>query len=186
MKEQTIRAFYAIALDLPIKHLIYSQIEEIKRTCNLSVRWVKESQLHLTLRFLGNITDKQLENLTTSPNLLSEISPFNLVFEKLITFPKHKPRIIGISIYVSLILDELISRLEYYLNSQGFEHEDRAFLPHITLGRVVKPKHRYLDFGELKAFPKQFVDHVGLYKSELTPDGSVYTLLRSYPLDARP
>lgn len=182
MDESLARVFFAITFDDKIKKEINNQIELLKKFCNFQVRWVKDSQLHLTLRFLGNIESDQLDRFYEEFEELENTPAFDLELDDLIAFPIHKPRVIGLGIRLSEPLASLIAMLENKLSSFGFQPEERTFMPHITLGRIAKPRRKTLTFAQLDMPQRQSVNHITLFRSQLTPDGSIYTILKEFKL----
>lgn len=182
MEESTNRVFFAITLDDLVKHSISNQIELLKKSCHFQVRWVKDTQLHLTLRFLGNVTQDQIDNFNSYFHDLENAPAFDLELQQVIAFPINKPRVIGIGIRLNECLMNVVDLLEKKLTEFGFEPEQRNFLPHITLGRIAKPRRKSLPFAEFDLLSKQRVNHITLFKSQLTPDGSIYTVLKEFKL----
>jgi RNA 2',3'-cyclic 3'-phosphodiesterase len=176
-KDIVMRTFFAITLNEQLKNEICQNVEHLKKTCPAPVRWMKREQLHLTLYFLEDIDLPQLEAIS-----FPDIGAFYLEFKQLIAFPAHRPRIVGIDIHPSKQLLQLVGTLEDYLTRLGIELEERSFLPHITLGRVIKPRQRVIEFERIPLLPRQPVHHLALFKSRLTPTGSVYTLLKEFKL----
>lgn len=181
--QSTTRVFFAIPFNQDIRRHIHYQIEQLKKICPFHVRWVKESQLHLTLRFIGNLSQHQLDALMNTFNVVEDIASFDLELSKIITFPNNKPRIIGVGISLSQALIALNQQLEEKLIYFGLDPEPRTFLPHITLGRIAKPKRKTWLVDKFTSIPPQHVDQISLYQSQLTPDGSIYTLLKTIPLN---
>ncbi len=177
-----IRAFLAINLDDDVKHQLFRVGTSLKEKLNLSVKWVKENHLHLTLRFLGNIEQEELEKLTQSLVALEDLSAFDMSFEQLIAFPQQKPRVIGMAIVPSDNLGRLVASLAEHLQQIGFQPDERIFLPHITLGRIAKPRRKGLQLENFELPKKQSVNSVALFQSEISPEGSIYSILREFPL----
>jgi 2'-5' RNA ligase len=177
-----IRAFFAIALDDDIKQQLFTAGTRLKERLNLSVKWVKENHLHLTLRFLGNIEPSQLELLIQDLSGLEELPSFQLSFSDLIAFPQQKPRVIGMGIQESVPLDNLVHCISQNLDELGLDSENRIFLPHITLGRIAKPRRKSLQLDYLELPKIQHVASVTLFQSQLSPEGSIYSVLHQFPL----
>lgn len=177
-----IRAFFAITLDDNIRQQLFKAGTNLKEKLNMSVKWVKENHLHLTLRFIGNIETSQIQPLVTSLKGLEDLPAFPLTFSDIIAFPQQKPRVIGMGIEESDRLNQLVNCITDKLINLGYEPEDRQFLPHITLGRIAKPRRKGLVFENQDLPKKQIVSTVTLFKSELSPEGSVYSILHEFPL----
>lgn len=177
-----IRAFLAINLDDDVKHQLFKMSSHLKEKLNLSVKWVKENHLHLTLRFLGNIEPPDIAKLSDSLTELERLPAFELAFSEVIAFPQQKPRVIGMAITPSDDLGNLVQYLSNHLVKLGFEAEDRLFLPHITLGRIAKPRRKNLLLDHPSFPKKQAVTSVTLFQSEITPEGSIYSIIKQFPL----
>jgi 2'-5' RNA ligase len=177
-----IRAFLAISLDDDVKHQLFRVGTSLKEKLNLSVKWVKENHLHLTLRFLGNIEQCDVDTLTNSLSDLESLTSFDLNFSQIIAFPLQKPRVIGMAIKPSENLGELVDFLSNRLLQLGFEPEERTFQPHITLGRIAKPRRKGLQLNHCEFPKKQAVTSVTLYQSQISPEGSIYSIIHQFPL----
>jgi 2'-5' RNA ligase len=153
------------------------------------IRWVKPQGFHLTFRFLGNIEQTRVAPILTALRAAVKLHPqFRVRTQGLGAFPSlTRPRVLWARL-TGDGLQELHTKIESALGSCGFPSEDRAFRPHITLGRarslrgwsqVLEGIKTYLqyDFGE------SLIDKVTLYQSDLRPGGAVYTPLGAAPLD---
>lgn len=179
------RAF--IAADIPdeLREIINKIVAKLKQDTVIlrsKCRWVNPKNLHITLRFLGNITLEQADTLTANitKNIIS-IKPFILNFTKLITFPQRRPRMLVLDIEP---LDELI-RLGTLLDAEALKcnvrKEQHPFNPHLTLVRI-ENLHGRIDLPK-KLPPLQFMlDKIILYRSEPTSEGSVYPPVREINL----
>jgi RNA 2',3'-cyclic 3'-phosphodiesterase len=176
-----LRAFFAIALQDDIRQALLREISYLKENLPISIKWVKKQQLHLTLRFLGSITPNQVDQIINTLTL-GDLPTFNLEFQHLVALPHHKPRIIGMGVRLSEELATLIRYLDETLRDRGFEPESRTFLPHITLGRIAKPKRKSLLLDKMRVFHPQSVSQITLYESQLSPEGSIYSALCHFPL----
>ena len=188
-----IRSF--IALELPSS----TQDDIIWQTANLRkhypfpvIRWVKHGNIHLTLKFLGDVTKTDLKLLTNSIACqASGIEPFSISFSNLGIFPNiRKPRIIWIGIKTPTNLAEIQSRIDDLTSSLGIQIEKKPFSPHITLGRFGK-NNLMLDSENLIAEMGSTVvnsiatikiTEIKIFKSDLKPDGPEYTAIHNIPL----
>ncbi|UCD89736.1 MAG: RNA 2',3'-cyclic phosphodiesterase [Desulfobacterales bacterium] len=186
---RTIRSFIAIKLPDSIIAAI-REIQEDIRANGFKLRWVRPENIHLTLKFLGDITEGGIENVTTAIyNSVKPYAPLSLCAKGIGVFPGIKrPRVVWIGVAGQIeSLIGLQGRLEEALELLGFEKEKRPFKGHLTLGRI---KHR-IDpkrFGDILkkhvGFTSEtfYADEVILYKSELKPTGAVYTEIVNVPL----
>lgn len=184
-----------IAIDLPevlIKKIKILQ-DEIKRGCRARVSWSIPENIHLTLKFLGEVQEGKIDDIKEKIEDAGKgVGPFLLSVNGIGYFPNpHRPRVIwvGIKTYDNM-LNTLYERLESGLKELGFEKEDRRFHPHLTLGRIKEITRK----TALKGMPDNLngSDELGkfkaegicLYKSELNPKGAVYTKLFECKLTA--
>lgn len=184
-----IRTF--LAIELP--RALLSKIEEVQgglRSSNADVRWVRPENLHLTLKFFGNIDESQIEPIVQSiDQTVQETPPIRLRAKGMGAFPNlRNPRVIWIGFEEGK--EEVTSfqrELEKEFERAGFPPEDHPFHPHLTLGRMrsnkgkeelIKRMERYKEeeFGEVQ------VEKVVLFKSDLRPSGPIYTPLREIRL----
>jgi len=175
-----------LAAELP--HPILSKIGEIQqriRRSRADVSWVKAEQIHLTLKFLGNIEDEQVTGISSiMGEVAAKRSAFTLSVKGLGAFPSiRNPRVIWLGLHGwEETLAPLQKEMEKKLEVMGFEPEGRAYLPHLTLGRVktLKEKGELVDCMErdrdvdLGSF---VVDRIILFRSDLRPTGPIYTPL---------
>jgi len=153
------------------------------------VVWVKPDALHVTLRFLGDVEPAEVERLQSVLFAPIPIAPFELSWRGVGTFPNNRqPRALWLGVIdgaaaLARVEAEVAQRLA---GGTAVELEDRAFLPHLTLGRVKMagagidwPK--ILQSVEVKG-ARSMVSRVTLYRSELSHRGPHYTELVSAPL----
>lgn len=183
------RLFVAINLDPSLKTPL-AEIQGKLKATEAPVSWVKPEQLHLTLKFLGEVAEAALPLLQDAlGRCLAEVAAFSLALSGLGTFPpKGTPRVIWVGVSEGgPEVGELNARIEEALHPLGFPREDRPFHPHLTLGRVKGTRHlqpllerlRSLEVKELGRMRVRFVD---LMRSDLHPHGAIYTLVHRVPL----
>ncbi len=157
----------------------------------LSVRWTKAPSLHLTLIFIGYVSDEQmLEACRVAREVASGKEPFFINFKRIVLGPQGKiPRMIWLEGAVSRELNELKKKLEEALISRdaGLQKvESRVFDPHITLARVKMKQWREAQINPAeveKKFEAQFeVNSIEVMESDLKYDGAEYATLESCPL----
>lgn len=181
---EAIRAFIAIELSPQIKEEL-SKVQTDLKAVGADVKWTKPQSMHLTLKFLGNITQEKVEEIKkVLGGISSRHKPFDISLFKIGGFPKLEyPRVIWVGIDKGCSEAEAIAKdLEEELSQIGFEKEKRPFAAHLTLGRVKSPKGRSelvskivaLDFTPSASCR---VDRVILFQSTLTSKGSIYTPL---------
>ncbi len=185
----TIRAF--IALKLPENILSFiKKIQKDLKQYGFALRWVKPENIHLTLKFFGNVSDSEAENIKLAlSDCIGRFSPLLLSANAIGVFPSiMRPKVIWVGISGQMpMLFSLQNVLEKRLEEVGFKKEDRPFQGHLTMGRF---KGR-VDSAKLVEAIKKYKDinsdvfaaeEIILYKSDLKPDGPVYTELFNAPL----
>ncbi len=188
MSDKLVRTFLSIPVPTEVrskKNMLYSTLEESPS----SIKWVKNEQLHLTLKYLGYTTEPLLDEIRAKiSQIASAIDPFKLIIDKTGCFPnKERPRVLWLGIEGNKAsLNELLFRIDKEMNKIGFPLQESEFIPHITIARIKYPQKHTPDITIfLKSLydPIDFtVDRVQFLSSELLPSGTFYTLLGSYPL----
>ena len=181
---ETIRSFIAFELPENIISSIGKLQKQIK--CHgLDARWVRPENIHLTLKFLGDITKTDMESAGgTIIETAKGYAPIFLSAKGIGIFPNIKrPRVIwaGIAGQISTLVG-LQRELDENLESIGFAKEKRLFKGHLTLGRIKKkiPLKRLSDaIKKFEEFESEIftADQIILFKSVLKPSGPVYTKL---------
>ena len=179
-----IRTFIAIELPEKIIYTIRKVQEEIK-SYGLKIRWVRPENIHLTLKFLGDIQAADTENVARAVSeTATGYPPISLAVKGIGVFPGiKKPRVLWLGISKQLdLLTALQKTLDEKLEAMGFPKEKRPFRGHLTLGRIkskIDPKTLHDVLKEFTQFESErfFADRIILYKSDLKPKGAVYTKL---------
>lgn len=183
-----IRAFIAIDLTPEILQRL-EQLSVHLKTCleGVPIRWVPVENIHLTLKFLGDVSLANVEILKKI--LQTEVSnhhSFEISVGGLGAFPSpRRPRVVWVGVEAPAELTAVQNGVEGAMAHIGYSREERPFSPHLTLGRVSR-NATSLDerqIGEaIEAIKLGFlgiarVQEVHLYKSELHPNGAMYTRL---------
>ena len=181
---EKIRTFIAIELSEEIHKELGTLIEQL-RPIPGKINWVEPENVHLTLKFLGDITPEQIEQIKTVMNKAKpDFAPFVLSLAALGAFPKlNYPRVIWVgikkgsaeSIKLANIFEEALAKI-------GFPKEKRAFHPHLTLGRIKLIEDRQAYRKIMEKIPQvpsveTQVEEITLFQSRLTPKGSIYTAI---------
>lgn len=191
-----LRAFIAVEIPSGIRTMIGESTARLRADIGPLVRWVPVENMHLTLKFLGDVSAANIEML--SQILRAEAGLFDC-FEVQVgglgCFPNVKrPRVLYIGIQAPAALEALQRGLEAASRRLGYESEERGFSPHLTIGRVrqgvtsaeQQSIRRALEQTQIDSLGTARVDSLHLYKSDLKPSGSVYTRLYSAPLKNNP
>lgn len=186
----TVRAF--IAIDIP--SFAREKIADLQngfKTLGLDVAWVKPSNFHLTLKFLGNVNRDQISEIKKClKTALAGVPCFSTSIGDVGVFPSlERPRVLWVGLENSDVLVSLQKKVDSGLAQIGFEPEPKMFSAHLTLGRIKsqKGKTRLQDAlknaQKVESEPIQ-ISAVTLYESQLTREGSMYTVLEKFKLDA--
>ncbi|MGH2628651.1 MAG: RNA 2',3'-cyclic phosphodiesterase, partial [Anaerolineales bacterium] len=156
------------------------------------VRWVRPENVHLTLAFLGDLPAERIPEVqrVVEP-AAAETPPLHLSVGGLGAFPRPQaPRVIWIGVQESSgRLEILEDRLEDGLRRLGWEPPEEPFRPHLTLGRVRRGAPRpdverlvaSLQSASAGEIGSMIAPEAALFRSDLTPDGAVYTRLATVP-----
>lgn len=180
------RTFIAVEIDASIKEKL-ARVQELGLVKGGSVRWVRPNRMHLTLKFLGEIEPSSVPLVTQAvQNASREVEPFEVEFRNLGFFPNRtRPRVFWAGIHDARKSLEILYRsLEMELLNLGFEREARPFRPHLTLARFKDRVKGDIDLKERENefFGAQIVKEIVLIKSELRPQGPLYTPLSTVTL----
>lgn len=185
--EQLLRLFIAIDLPEAVKQQMSDLQLQLRRNTS-AVRWADPNGTHLTLKFLGSVRAGMVPTIVAEmERLAANHRPFQLQTDELGTFPSLiRPRVVWLGVRGDLpALKALQADVERYIEPLGFPTEDRAFSPHLTLGRSVKDPSA-LDLVSISGAVQQTkvlqwvvipVDGIVLMRSELRPRGARYHTL---------
>jgi 2'-5' RNA ligase len=188
-----IRAFVAVELPQSAR-LQLAQVQQRLRLSLPDLAYVRPEGIHITLKFLGELSQEQIGAIASSIRTVVNGFPrFRLHVDGLGTFPEYgQPRVLWLGLQGDLkTLRLLAAKLELAMKQLGIPQEDRPFAPHLTLARV----RRRLDAQELAALRQltnqlaggighEFeVTEVSLMRSHLQRGGALYERLETFPLD---
>ena len=182
-----VRAFLAIDLDDDLKPKINKIIKEFKKI-DTRIKYVELANLHLTLKFFGDIDTNGLNLLEEKiANVVSEVEPFNIKIKSCGAFPNENHiKVIWVGIEDDTILKDLHDNLDKEFNKLGFDL-DKKFSTHLTIGRMKSAKNK----NQVKSTIEEFsdveigemrVDKISLKKSTLTPSGPIYEDIKVFKL----
>lgn len=185
---ETIRTF--VAVDVKVEQNLRTKWQELKSLLkNDKIKWVDDHSLHLTLFFLGDtqtgVAGRVAKKLEDE---LQNTSSFKITLQGIGSFGHpNSPKVIWTGIAKSeqlLALKESVSKV---ITSFGFEEETRDFSPHFTLGHVkqMHPSNTLVNFiqkNKTITFQESTIDSVIFYRSELMPEGPIYTPIKTIKL----
>lgn len=187
-----LRAFIAVEIPAEIQQKISRETGHLRKEIDSLVRWVPPQNMHLTLKFLGDVSPSSIEFIKQIlRNEAENVTCFDIHLAGLGAFPNTKrPRVLYVGIHAPAALDTLARGIEFSSRRLGYEPEKRPFSAHLTLGRVRQTVNateqqlirRTVEGTQVDLLGTARVDSVHLYRSDLNPGGSVYTRLYSAPL----
>jgi 2'-5' RNA ligase len=181
-----IRAF--IAVEIPDQ--VQSELIEIGNTFRPYVNrasWVKRGNMHLTLKFLGDIESVRIEEISTAlEETASKFTPFSIRFSEVGVFPTpRRPRVLWVGLGEGEEeMKKLANAIEEAMERMGFRRERRPFTPHLTLARIksVSDLSEPLDNFQMPRITPVNVAGFSLIRSQLDPKGAIYTRIREFTL----
>ncbi len=182
-RAERLRAFVAIRVSAQVENAIAALIEDL-RSPRDGFRWVSRANLHLTLKFLGPAVEAG--KITALCPKLEQIAagtaPFDVAARNVGGFPTlDRPRIIWVGLEGGELM-ELAQQVEEAAALCGFEREQRAFAPHLTIARLKSPRalattRHALERVREHEFGLSRIESITLFRSRLTPKGSIYEAL---------
>jgi RNA 2',3'-cyclic 3'-phosphodiesterase len=183
------RCFVAVALPSPVKKLLV-QVQEALRRADAHVTWVGEENLHLSLKFLGDLDEDAVDRLKGALSIEALQWPgMALTYQGIGTFPERgQPRVVWAGCAGDLQrLAALAGAVERCAEQVGVPRERHPFAAHLTLGRVKSDRNlkrlmSAIDNQRQVPLGSDQVREFVLYKSTLTDKAPVYEALAAFPL----
>ena len=186
------RIFIAIDIDKEIKSALGNLQQQLQSKVDVrksDVKWVRPDNIHLTLKFLGEVEDKRIaEVCNIVKNVASQHLSFELEMKTVGCFGGKSPKVLWVGLGEGKgDLCRLQKEIEKQLLLAGWDEEKRGFSGHLTLCRIRNPRaaaklaqvsEDYKDF-KLGILP---ADSIKVYQSQLMPTGPIYTVLGDYKL----
>jgi len=183
-----IRAFIAVDIPESVRRDLKELIDGLRPYGGSSVRWVPPENIHVTLKFLGNIEESQVGIVESAIREgVKNQGPFVLEARGTGAFPSIKRmRVLWAGLQGDILsLARVQSSIEGVLEKQGFEREKREFKPHLTIGRIKgssfdrRLAKKLVEYGtSFRSGPFE-IEKVTLYRSILKPSGAKYEPLVS-------
>jgi len=183
----TVRSFVALELSEDVREGLTNLLNRLRQT-NAAVKWVEPENLHLTLKFLGEVTEEQIEVIVDALKAVAQATePFSFAVRGVGGFPDlRRPRVLWVGVEPTPPLMRLQQFVERTMEQLGFAPEERAYHPHITLGRVkamtgiekvraVLSEYSGFNFGSVP------VKHLTFFRSDLSREGPTYTPIALLP-----
>ena len=188
------RAFIAVDLPQPIQTALSEQQHALRTAAALTpgrneeMKWTRPEGIHLTLKFLGEISPKQVTQVTQALARLGSFEPFALLVKGFGFFPDpRRPRVLWVGVEAPPALEQLAHRVDTAMNELGFAAEGRTFTPHLTLARFDVPRPRPELVAVLEPetgliLGRFEVSEFFLFESRLSPRGAQYQKVARFPL----
>jgi len=188
--EERIRAFLAVELDDNVRPAIGDLVRRLSRKLP-NVSWTRLENVHLTLRFLGDVTPAFIEDYVAKLRPVTEpMIPLAGTVGGVGAFPNaRRPSVIWIGMqFQDVGIQSMQAEVERLARDAGLAGETRRFAPHVTIGRVRRGRP-HVDVSPILEHEASFaagamtVDAVSLFSSKLTPQGAQYTRLHRLTFD---
>jgi len=180
------RAF--IAIDLPeALRAALAEAQQHLRSAASDARWTRLEGIHLTLKFLGEISDAQTKQVVETLRQIGPIDPFSIEVKGFGFFPHvQRPRVFWAGVTAPPALEALAAQIESRLEKIGFAREDRAFSPHLTLARFQVPRPQPALEAAIAARANTSLgafqaSEFFLFESKLSPQGAQYRKVMRFP-----
>lgn len=181
------RSFIALEIPNSLQVEFSHLIEGLSAVFPLPIRWVHPGNIHLTLKFLGNISPSILESIKLGLNsILVNVEPIHLKFNGLGVFPSNRnPKVLWVGLEAPESMPLWVKQIEQLTRSLGIAPENRDFSPHLTLGRIngyLLNDESQKIAGIISTFRcdlpnSMFSKYVTIFKSDLSRQGPIYTAL---------
>jgi 2'-5' RNA ligase len=182
------RTFVAVEMPQSVREQ-FRDVEARLRQAEAHVKWVEPHNIHLTLKFLGDVAEDQLPSVFQAVAEGAQgLAPLQVRLSRLGAFPNlRRPRVVWIGVDQGKeALLQLQGRMEEAMARRNFPREDRPFSPHLTIGRVKSERGLEDLIDIIRATPFETesfeIDELVAMESTLTPDGPIYTPLHKVGL----
>jgi 2'-5' RNA ligase len=186
------RLFVALEIPSDVRDNLAEFIEEMTVLSEQAeqkwVRWVRPLNLHVTLKFIGEVTDAKLDGIRGALAKIRGDGPLDVQIRGIGFFPdEEQTTVLWTGLAAKANLPSLVGAIDSALLSQGIKKENRPFVPHLTLARFAPPgiqkkllaaikQNGEREFGPFQA--REF----HLIESKLKSAGAEYTSLASFPI----
>ena len=183
------RLFAALEIPSTVRENLAALLESL-RAVSPQTRWVRPQNLHVTLKFMGEVPETKLAATCSALAGVRSDQPVTLDFRGLGFFPNEKrPRVFWAGIDASPNLKTLAADLERAMEKLGIPREQRPFSPHLTLARFEPPGlpeklRSAIQENAAREFGSFRTNQYHLIESKLKPSGAEYTALESFPFVA--
>jgi len=181
-----VRLFVALEIPSAVRQNLATLLNSF-RSVTREPRWVRAENLHVTLKFLGEVADGKVDAVRSALGVIRSDKAVALEFRGLGFFPNEKhPRVFWAGMEATPNLKTLAGDIEGTMEMLGIPREKREFSPHLTLARFERPRlpealrkliadHQQREFGSLRK------NEFHLIQSKLKPGGAEYTTIATFP-----
>ena len=183
------RLFVALELPSAVRENLAALLKAL-RAVSPQTRWVRPENLHLTLKFIGEVPETEFAVIRNALAAARSDQPVALEFRGLGFFPNEKrPRVFWAGIEASPNLKTLAAEIDRAMEKLGIPCEQRPFSPHLTLARFEPPElpeklRSAIQENAAREFGSFRTNQYLLIGSKLKPSGAEYTTLESFPFAA--
>jgi len=180
------RAFIAIDLPESVRAAL-RRTQASFRSVSPDARWTQPEGIHLTLKFLDEISDAKVKEVSESLKSLGPFEPFAVGLKGFGFFPDaRRPRVFWVGVEAPASLGQVAEQVEEAMRKMGFAREARAFRPHLTLARFRVPRPQpalqaLLTRQGDEALGNFEVSEFFLFESKLSPRGAEYRKVERFP-----
>jgi 2'-5' RNA ligase len=183
---ETIRSFIAFDIDSESVLKRITDAQSLLAKIGADLKLVEPRNIHITVRFLGNITTPMVEKIHEEMKKV-QFTPFDIKIHGIGAFPNlHYPRVLWVGVTQGVDqLRSIFNQLEPRLRSLGFAPDPKGFSPHLTIARVKSGRNK----AELAKYITENADYefgivraqcLRLKRSDLTPKGPIYSILKEF------
>lgn len=154
-----------------------------------NINWIKTDHYHLTLKFLGKTRTNQIESISNDiRNIASHQGSFKIELGDLGLFgSRYNPKVIWIEAEPIKVMGSLQENISNALSQYGFTRDKQNFVPHLSIARIRKLKHKehfqkIISNCQSGLNQHQLVNEITLFESELLQRGAVYKVIDKFPL----
>lgn len=181
------RAFLAVDLDKSLKEKVLETQEKLKEADSI-VKFVEKENLHFTCKFFGEISGEKTDTISrVVEEKIEKFKPFQIKIKGTGVFPNYGyVRVIWLGLEDPKYFSKILEDFDEEFKTMGFK-KDKSYIPHLTIGRVKGPKNKETLISKIKEMEgieigSMKVNRITLKKSELTPQGPVYTTVKEFEL----
>lgn len=194
MKVNKVKDAYRAFIAIPVSSLLKQQIDTLKISLSSYLKkhapqtekqfkWISGENLHVTLKFLGEISSYQANEISDNIKyMLKNVKPFKVVFTSLIGFPSlEEPHTVALSPHPQPPVIALAYKIDDLAKEYGIQSDKQPFRPHLTiakLDKLIKVDLSKINIPKLRLT----IDELRLYHSEQSPQETCYKILERFPL----